>query len=122
MAHSMKKGFTLIELMIVVAVIAIIAAIAYPAYQDYVREARRAEAKSDLLAISQDLAKYRVTNPSYAGGPVNPGESADHYNYTSALSDAGFTVTATGTGGQVNDAGCTPLTIDETGTISPANC
>jgi len=50
-------GFTLIELMIVVAVVGIIAAIAYPSYMESVRKSNRAEAKVELMDISQRLQR-----------------------------------------------------------------
>ena len=49
MAAKRAPGFTLIELMIVVAVVAILVAIAYPSYQEQIRKSRRAQAKADLV-------------------------------------------------------------------------
>jgi len=63
---KLHKGFTLLELMIVVAIIAIIAAVAIPAYSDYVTRARRADAKSALLALQLAQEKYRANYPTYS--------------------------------------------------------
>ncbi|MDR7091132.1 type IV pilin protein [Cellvibrio fibrivorans] len=54
---KLTNGFTLIELMIVVAVVGIIAAIAYPSYMESVRKSNRAEAKVELMDISQRLQR-----------------------------------------------------------------
>lgn len=58
-------GFTLIEMMIVVAVIGILAAVAYPNYQEYLAKTRRAEARATLLILSQFMERHRTTNGSY---------------------------------------------------------
>lgn len=58
----LKNGFTLIELMIVVAIIGILAAIAYPSYQEYVKKTKRVEAQSELVDIASRLQRYKVTN------------------------------------------------------------
>ena len=50
-----KQGFTLIELMIVVAIIAILAAIAYPSYQQYKIKVNRAEAQSEMMFIAERM-------------------------------------------------------------------
>lgn len=65
---SDHKGFTLIELMIVVAVIAILAAIAIPSYLGIQRRAARSEAKANLEAIALALEGYMAENNDY--GPV----------------------------------------------------
>ena len=61
----MIKGFTLIELMIVVAIIAILAAIAYPSYQEYVRKTKRIESQAELIATVGQLQRYNVANFSF---------------------------------------------------------
>ena len=65
---SKAGGFTLIELMIVVAVLAILAAIAFPSYQEHVRKARRAQAKADLVARyrAKPVGDSPRSNPIYA--------------------------------------------------------
>lgn len=59
------KGFTLIELMIVVAIIGILAAIAYPSYQEYVRKTKRTEAQAEMLELAQRMQRYKIANFSY---------------------------------------------------------
>lgn len=61
------KGFTLIELMIVIAVIAILAAIAYPSYQQYVKRTKRVEAQAYLLELAHKLESYKLVNKSFSG-------------------------------------------------------
>jgi len=58
-------GFTLMELMIVVAIIGIFAAIAYPSYTEYVTRAKRADGKVALLKVQLAQEKYRANNPTY---------------------------------------------------------
>ena len=122
------QGFTLIELMIVVAVIAILASIAYPSYQNYVRQARRADAQEALMRLQLEQEKRRVNNATYTtdftvNGLNMPTTSNDrHYNLAiTAASGTGFTATATAatTSTQTRDTGCTAITLTVPGT--PAN-
>ena len=70
-------GFTLIELMIVVAVVAILAAVAYPAYRDSVLKGRRAQARAALMELIQQQERYMTQNNTYlkfsnTSGTTNP--------------------------------------------------
>ena len=62
-----KLGFTLIELMIVVAIIAILAAIAYPAYGQYKVRVNRADTQAEMMGIEHRLTTYKMANQSFIG-------------------------------------------------------
>src|SRR5262245_647399 len=75
MMNSTQRGFTLIELMIVICIVAILAAIGYPSYTQYVRRSARADAKAALLENAQFLERnFTVANKYHqdsAGAALN---------------------------------------------------
>ena len=66
MIRNTARGFTLIELMIVVAIVGIIAAIAYPSYQDYLTKTKRSVATATLLQVSGRQEQFYTENRQYA--------------------------------------------------------
>lgn len=123
-AKLKQAGMTLIELMIVVVIIGIIAGIAYPNFVDYVREARRADAMGQLLTLQMAQEEYRLKNTSYADiATLGITLSSDYYTFSvSNLGAETYTLTATATGGQTNDTGCTTLTLNQNDQKAPAEC
>lgn len=126
----MKKvrGFTLLELMTVVAIIAILSAIAYPIFTSQLRKSRRAEGKQALSDLALRQEKYRSFNSSYATCDLAYAPSTcatmngtlTYYTVSVTLVDATkatkVVLTATAKDDQAKDTSCTPLTytIDKT--------
>ncbi len=67
MRRPFERGFTIIELMIVVMIIGILAAIAVPSYRQYVRKNAQSEAESDMLRLSMELERWRAKTLTYGG-------------------------------------------------------
>lgn len=123
------QGFSLIELMVVVAIIGIIAVIAVPAYQNNIVKTKRKAAEACLSQYANYMERYYTTNLTYVGVPTNVNGSIGldcetdsnlntSYTFTiPAMAASTYTVQATPIGSQASrDAGCGNLTIDQTGT------
>lgn len=116
-----QRGFTLIELMIVVVVIAVLAAIAVPNFQEQARKGKRAEAVRAMGEYQLALERWRAENPTYGACPsgvtcsgTRPSLPTSQF-YTvseSGVTAAGYTVTATRTaGGKMASDRCGNLSV-----------
>lgn len=116
-----QVGFTLIELMIVVAVIAVIAIIAVPSYIEQVRKGKRAEAVQAIGDIQLRQERWRADHSSYATLDELTGSAANTLAYNSGLkyynigisnnNATDYTVTATRKGDLLNDPKCGNFTL-----------
>jgi type IV pilus assembly protein PilE len=99
-APHRARGFTLIEVMIVVAIVGVLAAIALPSYSDYVKRGKIIEATQRLSEARVKLEQFYLDNRKYTGGCANvrPGVTgSDTFDLScSTPSDTTFTVTVTG--------------------------
>ena len=95
-----KKGFTLIELMIVVAIVAILGAIALPSYSDYVARGKIAEATSTLSEMRTRLEQWYADRRTYEGFGCSPTEQPSSFSVACDLAVNAYTITATGQAGQ----------------------
>ena len=124
--RTQVRGFSLIELMVVVAVVGIIAMIAVPSYNDTVRKGRRADAKVTLMKVAQNLERCFSEKNSYtvASGCTNHNNTASDegfYTITAAQNATSFALTATAIGGQASDTHCSTLTLNQAGTKGGTN-
>lgn len=74
-----KKGFTLIELMIVVAVIAILAAIAYPNYQNYMDKTNRTDVQAEMMQIAQHLQNHYLIHRNFSTAVLPNGTNTQQF-------------------------------------------
>lgn len=83
------RGFTLVEMMIVVVIAAILAAVAIPAYQEYGRRSNAAQAQQELQRFAILLDRWKARNFNYAGFATIPSKvaSASQYPYTITIVD-----------------------------------
>lgn len=122
------KGFTLIEVMTVVAVLAILAAIAVPSYQNSIRKVRRAEAKGALLENVLRLERCYTVSSTYIGcSAVKLGATEKGYyslEYDVDPTKTTYTLSAVAQGAQADDTRCNEFDINEKGvkTATSSDC
>jgi type IV pilus assembly protein PilE len=116
-----NRGFTLIEIMIVIAIIGIVLTISIPSYNEYVKKGRRAEVVALLSEQAQSLERFYTKNNVYTG---ITGLSAgnDFYTLTPTITDQTFLLTAARkTGTAMATDKCGDFTLTNTGVRSMNN-
>lgn len=131
------RGFTLIELMVVIAIVALLVMVAMPAYDSYVRKTKRSLGKAELMSVMARQEQFFVNNKQYATALTGLGYSASPYAinqdgdevavtassriYQIAISAAtatAFTLQAIPQGSQAKDTQCGTLQITSVGVKS----
>lgn len=116
-----SKGFTLIEIMVVVAIVGIISAIAYPSYQEHVRKTRRVDAQANLMELAQFMERYHTAKGTYVGAelpydqsPKDGGKKAYTLAFDGDVKAGSYKISATPANMMASDK-CGTLSIESTG-------
>ncbi|SMP63939.1 type IV pilus assembly protein PilE [Desulfonatronum zhilinae] len=124
MQNKSLHGFTIIELLVVVAILAILAAIAIPQYTKYVTNARRADGKTALVEAAQRMERHFTNNHTfgvidsgnYTGATIPAESESGYYALEVTVANAtAFTIQATAQGKQAGDTLCANMTINHLG-------
>lgn len=138
-----KRGFTLIDVLIAVAIVGLLSAIAFPSYQESIRKARRAEVKTMLMQLMQQQERYYMQHTSYiAFSAASTSADAKKFKWYSSETPktSSYEISATACPGQTirdcvtlvaepgtarvnlsfSDPLCGSLSLSSTGKISPA--
>ncbi|RMD80038.1 MAG: prepilin-type N-terminal cleavage/methylation domain-containing protein [Gammaproteobacteria bacterium] len=118
-SKARARGFSLLELMVVVAILAILAAIAYPSYERQIIKSRRADATAALMSLAQALERCYTESNDYtaASCPSFPQTSPQgYYDITASVTPSTYTLTAkpAAGGSQIHDGTCAQFTLDQT--------
>ncbi|HEY1141569.1 MAG TPA: type IV pilin protein [Lysobacter sp.] len=138
-----SRGFTLIELVVVIAIVGILATIAIPTFMDQIRKTRRTDAMQTLSDLQLKQERWRASHATYTGtlsdiGGVTPTPSGYYTIAVSTPADAGgctctsatcYAFTATAAGSQASDGQCATMvlsvrcgTVTKTSTPSGNTC
>lgn len=121
------RGFTLVELMLVVVVIAILATVAVPTYTEFVQRSRRSDAREALADLAARQEQFYLNNKYYASTTTVLGQPAlterGFYAITIPnVTTVTYTLRATALPPQDRDADCLVMAITSTGVRTPSNC
>ncbi|WP_444914805.1 type IV pilin protein [Microbulbifer sp. TRSA007] len=124
---SINYGFTLIEVLLVVAIVGILGAIAYPSYMESVRKSNRAEAKVEMNDVAQRLQRCFTAYSAYddagcsVANEITDGNTLstqnNYYSISGVLTATTYTLTALPQSGsaQAGDSDCTSFTLTQAG-------
>lgn len=114
--NAKEQGFTLIELMMVVAIIGILTAIALPQFTEYKMKSRRSEATSALMQIAAQQEQFFMDNRSYSNAVSVTTDNGYYLIEINVPTDYSYTLKATAQGAQADDTACKIFTLTHEGT------